>query len=96
MTTLARLKDQVLSAISNSEPLCIVGGNSKRHLGREPAGTPIEVSHYSGIVDYQPTELVVSARAGTAVSELQQTLAEKNQMLACDPPEFDGKARLHA
>ena len=94
MTTLARLKDQVRNAASNSEPLCIVGGNSKRHLGREPTGTPIEVSHYSGIVDYQPTELVVSARAGTAVSELQQTLAEKNQMLACDPPEFDGKATI--
>jgi glycolate oxidase FAD binding subunit len=94
VTTLSQLLDQVRGAISDAEPLCIVGGNSKRHLGREPTGKPISVVDHAGVVDYQPTELVVTVRAGTTLSELQEILAEENQFLACEPPEFDGKATV--
>lgn len=94
MTTLSQLLDQVRSAISDSTPLCIVGGNSKRHLGRDPAGTAIVVRDYSGIVEYQPTELVVTVRAGTRIRELQEILEKENQSLACDPPDFDGEATV--
>lgn len=94
MNTLSKLSDRVRHACSAAEPLCIVSGDSKRHLGREPTGTPVDVSHYSGIVEYQPTELVVTVRAGTAVAELQKSLEEKNQVLACDPPKFDGTATV--
>jgi len=94
VTTLSELLDQVRVAISESEPLCIVGGTSKPHLGRKPAGVPIEVSKHAGIVEYQPTELLVTVRAGTKVRDLREVLAEKNQVLASDPPEFDGKATI--
>jgi glycolate oxidase FAD binding subunit len=94
MTTLSQLLDQVRAAISDSEPLCIVGGNSKRHVGREPAGSPIEVADYAGVVEYEPTELVVTVRAGTTVRDLREILAEEDQMLACDPPEFGGNATI--
>ncbi len=94
MTTLPQLLDQVRSAISDATPLCIVGGNSKRHLGREPVGKAIDVGNYTGVVEYQPAELVVTVRAGTSVSELQEILAQKKQFLACDPPELDGKATV--
>jgi glycolate oxidase FAD binding subunit len=74
--------------------LSIVGGDSKRDIGREQVGEPISVNEYSGVVDYQPTELVVTVRAGTKMAELRKILAEKNQILACETPEFDGVATV--
>jgi glycolate oxidase FAD binding subunit len=86
--------EQVSDAVSASTPLCIVGGNSKCNIGRERVGDPVAVSEHTGIVDYQPTELVVTVRAGTPLRELKEVLAEKNQMLACESPEFDGAATV--
>ena len=94
MTVLPQMLEQVSDAVSGSTPLSIVGGNSKRGIGREQIGEPISVSEYSGIVDYQPTELVVTVRAGTQMAELREVLAEKNQMLACESPELDGMATV--
>ena len=94
MTELAQMLEQVSDAVSGSTPLSVVGGNSKRGIGREQIGEPISVNEYSGIVDYQPTELVVTVRAGTQMAELREVLAEKNQMLACETPEFDGVATV--
>lgn len=94
MTTLSQLLDQVQSAITDSTPLCIVGGNSKRQLGRQPTGKRIDVGDYNGVVEYQPAELVVTVRAGTSVSELQAILAREKQFLACDPPVLDGNATV--
>ena len=94
MTTLSQLQQQVQSAVADAEPLCIIGGDTKRHLGRELIGKIIDVRGYAGVVEYQPTELVITVRAGTSVSELQAILAEHNQALACDPAQFDGKATI--
>ena len=94
MSALAHTLEQVSDAVSAARPLCIVGGNSKRHIGRELMGDPVAVSEHTGIVDYQPTELVVTIRAGTSLRELQAVLAEKNQMLACESPQFDGAATV--
>lgn len=94
MTVLAQMLEQVSEAVFGSTPLSIVGGNSKRDIGREQVGDPISVSEYSGVVDYQPTELVVTVRAGTKMAELREVLAEKGQMLACETPEFDGMATV--
>lgn len=94
MTDLKQLLEQVSDAVSASTPLSIVGGNSKCDVGREQIGEPILVSEYTGVVDYQPTELVVTVRAGTTLLELKEILAYENQMLACDPPEFDGTATV--
>ena len=94
MTAIAELQETVRSAAAAQRPLRIVGGNSKRHLGREPTGDPVDMSTYSGVVDYQPSELVITVRAGTTVSELQNVLAAENQVLASEPPEFEGSATV--
>ena len=94
MTAIADLLDQVRDAVAARRPLCITGGNSKHYLGREQQGDPVDVSGYSGVVDYQPSELVITVRAGTAISDLRQVLAQENQVLASEPPEFDGKATV--
>lgn len=94
MTDLSQLLDQVRDAVSNSRALCIVGGDSKKHLGREQDGIPLKMRDYAGVVDYQPEELVITSRAGTTISALNAILAQENQMLAGDPPEFDGKATI--
>ena len=94
MTAIADLQDRVRAAVAAQQLLCIVGGNSKRYLGGEQQGDPIDMSAWSGVVDYQPSELVITVRAGTTISELQQVLARENQVLASEPPEFDGKATV--
>ena len=94
MSGLAELQEQVRDALATERALNIVGGNSKACFGREAAGEPLDMSAHSGVVDYQPAELVITVRAGTTVSELQQVLAGENQVLACEPPEFDGKATV--
>ena len=94
MSALTLMQDQVYAAVADKTPLRIVGGNSKRYIGRESTGEPVDVSAYSGVVDYQPSELVITVRAGTTVSELQSVLARENQVLASEPPEFDGRATV--
>lgn len=84
---LAQFRDQILAA-SRNQPLCIRGGGSKDWYGRQPTGDVLDTRAYTGIVDYDPTELVVTVRAGTSLTEVEQTLAEKNQMLAFEPPHF--------
>jgi glycolate oxidase FAD binding subunit len=94
VSDLADLQDRVRGAIASQRPICIVGGDSKRFLGRGQQGDPIDMKDYSGVVDYQPSELVITVRAGTTISELQDVLAAENQVLAGEPPEFDGKATV--
>ena len=83
-----QLEAQVLAAKDSNTKLNIVGGNSKHFLGREPEGELLNMSEHSGIVDYQPVELVLTARAGTSLKEIEAALDEKGQMLAFEPPHF--------
>ncbi|MDX8385480.1 MAG: glycolate oxidase subunit GlcE, partial [Gallionella sp.] len=75
-------------------PLNICGGNGKTFIGRSPVGRPLDVSRHSGIINYDPRELVITARAGTLMSEIEATLAESGQMLAFEPPHFGSTATL--
>lgn len=86
--TSAALLDQVNQALANATPLRIQGGNSKAFLGRSVAGEILDTREHRGIVSYDPTELVITARAGTPLSELNETLAAAGQMLPCEPPGF--------
>lgn len=74
--------------------LRIAGGGSKDFYGRPTAGEPLDVRGYAGIVAYEPTELVVTARCGTPLAELEATLAASGQMLAFEPPHFGGPPDL--
>ncbi|RMQ50132.1 Glycolate oxidase FAD binding subunit [Pseudomonas cichorii] len=87
------LLDQVNQALHDTTPLRIQGGNSKSFLGRNLAGQVLDTREHRGIVSYDPTELVITARAGTPLSELLQVLDDAGQMLPCEPPAF-GDATL--
>ncbi|MCP1446338.1 glycolate oxidase FAD binding subunit [Pseudomonas sp. GGS8] len=84
----AALLDQVRQALENATPLRIQGGNTKAFLGREVAGEVLDTRAHCGIVSYDPTELVISVRAGTPLSELFAALDAAGQMLPCEPPSF--------
>ncbi len=90
----ATLQDAVRSAASNGTALQIVGSGSKAFYGRSTRGQPLQLGAHHGIVDYQPSELVITARAGTPLSEIEATLAERNQMLGFEPPHFGSGATL--
>jgi glycolate oxidase FAD binding subunit len=89
-----RLQQQILSARDTGTKLNIIGGNSKAFMGRVSSGEPLNVAGHSGIVSYQPVELVLTARAGTPLTELVAALDEHNQMLSFEPPRFGGAATL--
>jgi glycolate oxidase FAD binding subunit len=79
---------QVRDAAAIARPLRIVGGDSKAFYGRQSDGTPLQTVSHHGIVSYDPTDLVITARAGTALTEIEAALAEQGQMLPFDPPRF--------
>jgi len=88
---LAELRDAVAGALAAQEPLEIVGGGSKRGLGRplQTAHT-LDLSRLSGIRDYAPSELVLTAGAATPLAEIKRALADAGQMLAFEPPDWRG------
>src|SRR5687768_5177899 len=88
------LVEQVIDARARRTKLNIVGRGSKHFLGRRVAGETISVAAHSGIVSYQPKELVVTVRSGTPVSEIQDALAEDGMALSFDPPVFSGQATI--
>ena len=89
---LSDLRDQVMTAHGGRKPLLIAGGGSKSFYGNPAAsGTPatrLDVTAYRGVISYQPSELVVTVRAGTPLAELEAVLAGQGQMLAFEPPHF--------
>jgi len=89
-----QLQQQVQTAIETATLLCVRGGNSKAFYGRKPTGTPLNLSDHRGITNYEPTELVMTARAGTPLKEIENTLSSENQMLAFEPPSFAETATL--
>jgi glycolate oxidase FAD binding subunit len=87
-------RDRVRAATSAATPLRIVGGGTMDFYGQRLAGEIFEVAGHRGIVDYDPSELVITARCGTPLFEIEQTMAQSGQMLACEPPRFGPKATL--
>ena len=88
------LQHAIEDAVSSKNKLCIAAGNTKYFYGRTPIGDVLDVSEHSGVVNYEPTELVITVRAGTKLTELEALLAEQNQMLAFGPPNFGGSATI--
>jgi glycolate oxidase FAD binding subunit len=89
------LAEQVRKAFSDDTPLCIAGGGSKIYEGRAVEGKSLSVLGHHGIIEHAPSELVITARAGTPLADIEFRLAEKNQMLVFDPPHLDGQAGVH-
>jgi len=87
-TALQHLTDQIRTATAAKTSLRIRGHGSKDFYGEATQGDLLDTCGLSGITSYEPTELVVTARAGTPLIELEATLAEKGQCLAFEPPRF--------
>ncbi len=88
--TLDQIAAAVRAAHDGHAPLRIRGGGSKDFYGGMLAGDVLDVAGYRGIVAYEPSELYLTAKCGTPLAEIEAALAEKGQMLACEPPHFSG------
>jgi glycolate oxidase FAD binding subunit len=84
--------DTVLDAAARKQPLCIRGGGTKDWYGEAPQGQPLDTRTYTGIISYDPAELVLTARCGTPLAEIEAALAERGQMLPFEPPHFGPNA----
>lgn len=82
------LIDQVRAAVAARTPLRIHGGDTKAFHGEPVSGQPLDTRGFSGIVAHEPSELVITVRAGTPLAEVEAALAEKGQHLPFDPPHF--------
>lgn len=82
------LIEQVRAAAAARTPLRIRGGDTKAFLGEPVQGQPLDTRGWSGIVSHEPTELVITVRAGTPLAEVVAALADKGQHLPFDPPHF--------
>ena len=85
-------REQILNAAKSNTPLSIEGGATKSWYGNSNNYAKLETRAYSGILEYQPEELVITACAGTPLKEIEAALKEKNQVLAFEPPHFGENA----
>ena len=92
--SLALFRDVIRDAAARRTPLRLRGGGSKDFFGNEPRGALLDTRSHAGIVDYEPAELVVTARCGTPLAELESILDEKGQCLAFEPPHFGDGATV--
>ncbi|EXJ15513.1 glycolate oxidase subunit GlcE [Imhoffiella purpurea] len=81
-------QERVKTAIAEASPVAILGNGTKSFYGRIAQGQPLRVSEHAGILNYQPKELVLTARAGTTLDEIEDALARQGQSLAFEPPHF--------
>lgn len=85
---------RIRAAAQDGAPLRLRGGGSKDFYGRALIGEVLDTRGYRGVVDYEPTELVVTVRCGTPLADLEAALAEQGQMLPFEPPSFGGAATV--
>jgi glycolate oxidase FAD binding subunit len=91
---LHRFSETIRKAAADRAQLRLRGSGSKDFYGLALIGDVLDTRAYAGIVEYEPTELVVTARSGTPLRALEAALAEKGQMLAFEPPHFSDGATL--
>lgn len=87
-SSLHQITDRVRAAATDGTPLRIRGGGTKDFYGNRLEGEPLDTGGLSGILSYEPTELVVTVGAGTKLAELEALLAERGQCLPFEPPHF--------
>ena len=91
----SEFKDRILDAAAHGHKLRIQGGNTKQFYGDTHADTQVfDTRGWRGVVSYEPSELVVTVKAGTPLAELESLLAEQGQSLAYEPPHFGAGATV--
>lgn len=87
--------EQVRAASADAQRVAIRGAGSKPWTMLTTGGRQIlKLAEHSGILQYDPSELVIVVRAGTSLAELDAVLAEQGQMLAMDAPDFNGGSTI--
>ena len=87
-SALQQITDRVRAAAASGTPLRLRGGGSKDFYGQSLQGEVLDTTALTGIISYEPSELVVTVRAGTPLRELEAALAEQGQCLPFEPPHF--------
>jgi glycolate oxidase FAD binding subunit len=88
------LVEQVQDAAARRAALTISGGNSKGFYGLPVKGESLSTRALTGVLSYEPTELMIHVRSGTPISQVESLLAEKNQTLPFEPPHFGPSATI--
>lgn len=83
--------EAIRAAAADKRPLRLRGGGSKDFYGQSLEGEVLDTRAYAGVIAYEPTELVVTAKCGTPLAELEAALRANRQMLAFEPPHFGGE-----
>jgi glycolate oxidase FAD binding subunit len=91
---LQQFRDTILAASAGKTALRIRGGGSKDWYGQALNGDIVDTRAYTGIVAYEPTELVITARSGTPLAEIEAALAGRRQMLAFEPPRLGAESTI--
>jgi glycolate oxidase FAD binding subunit len=89
-----RLQQAVCDAAARKQPLRLHGGDSKAFYGNPVDGVALDLREHNGVIGYEPTELVLTARGGTPLRELEAALTQHGQHLSCEPPYFGGEPTL--
>ena len=84
-----QLVDQIASARTSGGRLAILGHNSKQGFRGSADGERLSTREHHGVIDYEPGDLVITARAGTSLVEIEALLAEQGQCLGFEPPRFN-------
>jgi glycolate oxidase FAD binding subunit len=92
--TLQHFTNRILQASKSGQPLRFRGGGTKDFLGQSLQGEVLDTTAYSGILSYEPSELVITVRTGTSLAEVEAALAEKGQSFAFEPPHFGEGATI--
>jgi glycolate oxidase FAD binding subunit len=87
---LADLRDRIAAAHAAKTPLRLRGSGTKDFYGEELNGEIVDTRAHAGVIDYEPSELVITARCGTALSQIEAILTQHGQFLAFEPPAFGG------
>lgn len=87
-SVLEKFRQRIHAATIEQKPLCIQGSGSKIWYGQDAQGEIFDTREYRGIIAYEPTELVITARCGTPLAEIEAALDLQHQMFAFEPPHF--------
>lgn len=84
----------IQDAYQQHKSLYIAAGNSKQFYGRDIQAESLSLAGHTGIIEYEPSELYITARSGTTLQEIQETISQQNQILPCEPPQFASTATI--
>src|SRR5437867_3523321 len=91
---LEALTARIRTAGASATPLRIRGGGTKDFYGGSLTGEVLDTQVYAGIIDYEPTELVITARCGTSLAAIESAMRARGQMLAFEPPHYGNGGTL--